>query len=349
MVKTGLSISCGEKLVVVAGNEQLAKDVDELAVLPADALKITVADQCPSSTWVTFESLMQQKAQTNGNGQAYHASSGSDVDRSASPKAGTILFTSGTTSLPKGIFHPYQRDMARAMPYQKEMYNQHSLVSGSRFCCSLPNNHAMGWIGLTWAFTAGAALVIPGPAFDPAAVLRALVYEKATQMIMVPTMVHALVAAKGGSPEFSGCPLSDLESVMLGGSSLDPETLRLVTRDLGAQGGLNFWGCTEGLLTRSRWVSDTADIADGRELTVGWPLPGYTLRIVDPETGQAVPRNVLGEIEGSGTSIIEPYIGGVGKDVWYRDGAGVLWYKTGDLGRIDEQGRVFVTGRYKDM
>lgn len=358
MVKTGLSIATGAKVVVVAGNEQLAEQIDELAIFPADAFKISVTKPgqrlAPTSTWVSFESLMDQKSLTNGNGRTEAGHDGSSlgpaiVDMSTSPKGGIITFTSGTTNLPKGVFHPYQKDFARVMPYQNEAKSEQRIVPGSRFGCALPNNHAMGWLGLTWPLTLGAALIIPGLAFDPAAVLGAFIVEKVTHMVIVPTMVHALVAAKSASPKYASQPLSDMKSVMMGGSILAPETLRLVTRDLGAQGGFNFWGCTEGLLTRSLWVSDPAGIEDKHELSVGWPLPGFTLRIIDPETGEVLPRNVLGEIEGSGSSITEPYIGGVGKDSWYWDEAGLLWYRTGDQGRMDEQGRLFISGRYKDM
>lgn len=349
MIKTGLSISTGQKLVVLAGNEQLAKTIDELGILPAGALKISLTEQRPDSTWVAFQNLMNPETITNGNGQTKDLGNESFVDKSTSSKAGTILFTSGTTSTPKGVFHPYQRDLASIMPYQKEAAGQRQVRRGSRFCCFAPNNHAMGWIGLTWPFTVGAALILPGPVFDPFQVIRALRMEKATHMVMVPTMVHALVAAKAESPEHAAYPLSDLENVFMGGSSVAPETMRLVTQDLGAQGSANIWGCTEGLLSRSSWVSDPAELQDKQELSVGWPLPGNTFKVVDPETNQIVPRGVLGEVEGSGNGIFEPYIGGTGQDVWYRDEAGVLWHKTGDQGRMDDKGRLFISGRYKDM
>lgn len=352
MIRTGLSIVHGEKIIVLAGNEQLAKAIDELAAFPADVIKIIGLTEQQPTGWTSFEDLVHRKeALTNGNGHTNNAihDKSTAVDMSASPKGGTIMFTSGTTSLPKGVWHPYQQNFARVMPYQVETKAEQRVVPESRFCCSLPNNHAMGWLGITWPLTAGAALVVPGPAFDPAVVLRAMLDEKVTHTILVPTMVHALVAAKSASPQFGSYPLKNMKSVLLGGSSLDPETMRLLTKDLGAQGGVHFWGCTEGLLTRGSWASDPAEIEDKHELTVGWPLPGYTLKIVDPETGQIVPRNVLGELEGSGTTIAAPYIGGVGKDVWYRDEAGVLWYKTGDQARMDEQGRIFISGRYKDM
>lgn len=360
MVKTGMSIAMGAKVVILAGNEQLAEKIEELAIFPADALKISVTEPgqhlfSTSSTWVRFEELMHRKLLAHGNGQVEEAGNhdaslaSAVVDMSASPHGGTITFTSGTTNLPKGVFHPFQKDFARVWPYQNEAQAKQRIVPGSRFGCGLPNNHAMGWLGMTWPLTLGAALVIPSLAFDPAAVLEAFLREKVTHMVLVPTMVHALVAAKSASPEYANRPLSDIKTVFMGGSSLAPETLRLVIRDLGAQGGVHFWGCTEGLLSRSVWASAVSDIEDSGELSVGWPIPGYTFKIVDPETGDVLPRNVLGEIEGSGPAIVNPYIGGAGQDSWYRDEAGVLWFKTGDQGRIDEQGRLFISGRYKDM
>lgn len=349
MVKTGLSISQGEKIAVLAGDEKLAESIDELGVFPAEALRIILTEPSPGLTWASFGNVMQQYSQMNGNGQTNGESA---VDMSLSPKGGSILFTSGTTNLPKGVFHPYMNDFARIFPYlpsRMETEDHHTLRSGARFCCGAPNNHAMGWMSASAPLTLGAAVVIPGPVFDPVAMLEAVRDEKVSHTIIVPTMIHALVAVKSANPKYGDHPLSNMKNVYIGGSSFDPETMRLVTSDLGAQGVSNFWGCTEGLLTRSSWASHPAGLEDRGELSVGSPLLSYTLKIVDNETRQIVPRNVLGEIEGSGASIFQPYIGGVGQDAWYRDEAGVLWFKTGDQGRMDEQGRIFVTGRYKDM
>lgn len=164
-------------------------------------------------------------------------------------------------------------------------------------------------------------------------------------------MVYALVAAKVANPQYASRPFTDLKNVVLGGAALTTEHLRLMTEDLGAMGITHFYGSTEGMLVSSGAVeaSDFASIVYGEDVSVGRPMMSYRVKVVDPETGETVPRNVFGEIHGYGWCMPEPYIGGDGKDTWYSDEKGQRWYKTGDQGRVDEQGRLFVTGRYKDM
>lgn len=197
----------------------------------------------------------------------------------------------------------------------------------------------------------GTSVVIPGQAFEPVGMLDTLYREKATHTTMVPTMIYALVAAKATNDSYAHRPLSHIENVMLGGSGVTPEHLRLIFEELGATGVENFYGCTEGLFVLSGCTpaSEITSIVDGEDISAGWPVPGYRVKVVDPETGETVPRNVLGEIHGHGWCMPEPYIGGVGKDTWYSDEKGQRWYKTGDQGRMDEQGRLFIMGRYKDM
>lgn len=197
----------------------------------------------------------------------------------------------------------------------------------------------------------GTAVVIPGQAFEPASMLDTLYAEKTTHIIVVPTMIYALVAAKSTHTKYAHLPLSHLEDVMMGGSGVTTEHLRLITEELGATGVENFYGCTEGLMVGSGCASasEIKSIVDGEDVSVGWPVFGYRVKVVDPETGETVPRNVRGEIHGYGWCMPEPYIGGVGKDTWYSDEKAQRWYKTGDQGRMDEQGRLFIMGRYKEM
>lgn len=333
MVKTGLSVCNGERPVVITGDEHLAFQVDELGLF-ADAVRIILGSS-RFSDWSTFQSLMDQSATAT--------MVGGPLSPSVPEKSGSVMFTSGTTSLPKGIYHLYS---TWATACAVKAYLKGRMVAGDRLICNLPNNHAMGFVSVTNSLAVGAGVVFPAAAFDPEMLLETLYRERITNGMLVPTMLHALVAVKAA--RYPDRPLSDLKNVTFGGASLSLETVNLAIRELGARGAENMYGCTEGAFTSSDSQPDFSKIADGHDVSVGWPLPGYGVRIADPETAEILPRGALGEIHACGPSVDGPYIGGVGAQNWYEDG-GRLWYKTGDAGRMDAMGRTFITGRYKDM
>lgn len=105
---------------------------------------------------------------------------------------------------------------------------------------------------------------------------------------------------------------------------------------------------TEGLVVRPGRLGDEQDVVEGKEVSIGWVMPGYSLRIADPSTNSPVPLGSLGELQGS-SEIIQKYLHGVGAESFYRDADGSTWFKTGDQAKMDDAGRVFITGRYKDM
>lgn len=346
MVKTGLNVSSGVKPVVLVANEQLATTVDGLGILQ-EATKIIVAAEPStlSKDWIHFQSLMESTSNLQFSSEDVSAILGP----APSETGGSVYFTSGTTALPKGLYHPYQKNMARIFPNRHQRQGFGNFGPGSKLACNLPNNHAMGWFCVSGSLMSGAALIFPGFAFEPTLMLDTISAERVTHMLLVPTMIHALVAVKASSPRFKDRPLSSMENIMLGGTALSTADLALIISVLGVRGFENFYGCSEGLLTSSQWTSDAHRVANGNDVSVGEPLPGYRLRVIDPETGDVVPRGVPGEVHGSGPCLLGEYIGGVGQDVWYKDSDGTCWYKTGDQGRMDEEGKLFITGRYKDM
>jgi acyl-CoA synthetase (AMP-forming)/AMP-acid ligase II len=333
MVKTGLSVCNGERPVVVAGDEHLAFQIDGLGLFPQPPHKISLSATI-FADWTAFQSLMDEH--TRGT-------NATPMSPLAKERGGCVLFTSGTTSLPKGIYRVHS---TWAVVLAALNLLEGGMIAGDRSCNNLPNNHAMAYITLTISLSVGAGVVFPGPTFDPDLMLETFYNEKITHVMMVPTMLHALTSAK--AVKYPNRPMSDLRKVTFGGSSLTPETLKLVTQGLGAGGAENVFGCTEGVFISSGGTNDFSKIVDSDEVAVGWPLPGCGTRIVNPETGEIVPRNTIGEVHGCGPSVDGPYIGGVGKENWYESG-GRLWYKTGDAGRMDNQGRTFITGRFKDM
>lgn len=345
MLKTGLSIAGGIKPVVLAQNEHLAKAIDDLGVLQ-EALKILAATESPNpeSDWLTFRSLMDSAPVFQDTVEDVSTVLGP----APSETGGSIMFTSGTTSLPKGVYQPYQTNLTRVFHARHQPEGFGNFHPSAKVISNLPNNHAMGWACMN-GLQMGTALIFPGESFEPTLMLDTMFAERATHTVLVPPMVHALAAVKARSAKFKDRPLSDVENVSLAGALVTPDVLKLLVDTLGVRGVEICFGCTEGLVTSSTCTEHVEKITDGVDVSVGWPLRGYSVRVVDPETGEVVPRGVLGEVHGSGVTVLGEYIGGRGKDAWYRDANGVVWYKTGDQARMDERGRLFITGRYKDM
>ncbi|KAG8164562.1 hypothetical protein KVR01_006480 [Diaporthe batatas] len=333
MVRTGLSVCNGDRPLVAAGDEHLAFKIDELGLFPQPAHKV-VFGAARYADWTGFPSLMDEHPQAADE----LLPRPSDTER-----GGCVLFTSGTTSLPKGIYRLH-RNWAAAMAARIPIDGV--VRAGDRSCSPGPNNHIIGFWPLAIALSLGAGVIYPGLAFDPDLMLETLYNERISHVTIVPTMLHALVAAK--ATKYPNRPMSDLKNVTLAGAPITPEILKLVTQELGGGGAEHAFGCTEGLLIFGGCTDDFSKIIDGDDAAVGWPMPGFGVRIADPDTGEVVPHNTVGEIHGCGPSIDGPYIGGMGKENWY-ESDGKLWYKTGDAGRMDSRGRTFITGRFKDM
>lgn len=161
---------------------------------------------------------------------------------------------------------------------------------------------------------------------------------------LVPTMIHALAGLK----ESLSYQLEHLVSVMFAGAVLTPDVLQLTTQALGAKGVENLFGMTEGMMIKSGNQRDLSKLMDGEDVTVGRVCPGYAIKITDPDTDEVVPVNTPGMLQAS-AAILRHYIGGVGMDSFNTDEDGREWFISGDQARMDERGRVFITGRYKDM
>jgi len=161
--------------------------------------------------------------------------------------------------------------------------------------------------------------------------------------VIIPTIIHALIAAKAGHAQRLG-----LTQVIVGGAVLSPDFRRSCMEQLGAKSVENWYGMTEGLLVRPGNQGDVSTVVHGDEVSIGWVMPGYSIRIADLSTNKPVPRNANGELQGS-CDIITRYIGGASADNYYNDADGRMWFKSGDQARMDSQGRIFITGRYKDM
>ncbi|KAF4889532.1 putative acyl--CoA ligase YdaB [Colletotrichum fructicola] len=361
MLRTALSLAPDDHGLrfIYAANSDGARDIDELGIdnniFGPHVVKILASGSKMREGWLRLDDLMLS-IDGNGRSDLCHSNPILGLEGKDHAQAGIVLFTSGSTSRPKGLFchhtvlNTYTNSRLLLSP-------SHILPQiGSRVCSILPNNHGNGWSCIQTAHGRGAALVFPGPAFStPEALLSTFRQEQITHTLLVPTLIHALVAAM----EKDQPPLGSLISVTFGGTILTRQEVLATTKVLGAKVVENAYGCTEGALTSTGSVCISGAGPDiyffgSEEMSVGKPPMGHGIKIVDPATGRIVPRNITGEIHGYGPMIYREgrwgYIQHEEQKAFYtEEETGRVWFQTGDMGRMDENGDLFITGRYKDM
>jgi acyl-CoA synthetase (AMP-forming)/AMP-acid ligase II len=231
-----------------------------------------------------------------------------------------VILTSGTTGRPKGARRapPASLDPAVALLSTIPLKARETTVVAA------PLFHAWGFAQWLIGVALGSTVVLTG-AFDPERTLAAVEEHRATALVAVPVMLRRLLDAEGTYGT------SSLRVVAVSGSALPPD---VATRFMDAFGDVlyDLYGSTE-----VAWAS-IATPADLRAApgSVGRPPFGTEVRLVDETDG-------VGRIFVGNGLLIDGYTGGGGKEV--RDGL----MATGDLGRFDEEGRLYVAGREDDM
>ncbi|MCB1294742.1 MAG: AMP-binding protein [Gordonia sp.] len=252
-----------------------------------------------------------------------------------------IQYTSGTTGFPKGATLSHRNIgnngylVGRLLDY----------TDADRICLPVPFYHCFGMVmGNLAATSHGAAMVIPAPAFDPEATLRAVETYRCTSLYGVPTMFIAeldlLDRAGDGSYD-----LSSLRTGIMAGSPCPEHVMRRVIDEMHMSQVSICYGMTETspVSTQTR-VDDELSLRVG---TVGRVGPHLEIKIMDPVTGETVPRGEVGEFCTRGYSVMIGYWEQPDKTAEAIDSDG--WMRTGDLGVMRENGYVEITGRIKDM
>jgi len=247
-----------------------------------------------------------------------------------------IQYTSGTTGFPKGATLSH-RNILNNGYFVGEMCRY---TEADRICIPVPFYHCFGMVmGNLAATSHGAAMVIPAPGFDPAATLRATADERCTSLYGVPTMF----IAEWALPDFGSYDLSAVRTGIMAGSPC-PATMMQKLIDVGIEEVTIAYGMTETspVSTQSR----TDDSFERKVNTVGRVMPHLQIKVVDPVTGETVPRGEPGEFCTKGYSVMLGYWNQQDKtDEVLQDG----WMHTGDLAVMDDDGYVQITGRIKDM
>ena len=249
-----------------------------------------------------------------------------------------IQYTSGTTGFPKGATLSHHNVLNNGF-FVGELchYTEHD-----RVCIPVPLYHCFGMTMGNLACTShGATIVLPAPAFDPSATLTAVAEEKCTSLYGVPTMFIAELA----DPGFESYDLSSLRTGIMAGSPCPVEVMKQVIERMGMAEVSICYGMTETAPVSTQTRSD--DSIERRVSTVGRVGPHLEVKIVDPSTGLTVPRGEAGELCTRGYSVMLGYWDQPDKTAEAIDAA--RWMHTGDIGVMDEDGYVSVTGRIKDM
>ncbi|KAF7593671.1 hypothetical protein BBP40_011080 [Aspergillus hancockii] len=333
MLRTAMD-GCGtQSVATIAGTADLCPQIEELTS-GLNCMKILVDGEVDG--WTAFEELMHSPA---GLGQEEQFNGCYDPEENFES---SIFFTSGTTSLPKGCFvQASSFPTAVAVSWQK---SGQPMLPGDRVALVLPNNHAFSYMCLMASFINAATIVFPGSGFVPEWVIEAIQREKCSHTAFVPTMLHAL-SGIALAPEQR---LKSLRRIVLAGAPPTEEVIRICLEHLGASGIENLYGMTEGILVSTGTAGHASDIINGRDVSIGLPLPTAKVRVCAKGSRVPLPMGVVGEVHFSGPSLIKEYIGRADDDKFYAGKDGRRWFCTGDKAIIGEDGRLYLVGRYND-
>ncbi len=248
-----------------------------------------------------------------------------------------IQFTSGTTGVPKGATLTHHNILNNGFFIGEAM----RLTEQDRLCVPVPLYHCFGMVlGNLACTTHGAAMVYPGPGFDPLDVLQTVANERCTGLHGVPTMFIAELE----HPEFDRFDLSSLRTGIMAGSPCPIEVMRRAVERMHLEEITICYGMTE--TSPVSFQSSTSDPLERRVSTVGRVHPHLEVKIIDAE-GRIVPRGVAGELCTRGYSVMLGYWGDEARTRGVIDAA--RWMHTGDLATIDEEGFCNIVGRIKDV
>jgi long-chain acyl-CoA synthetase len=258
----------------------------------------------------------------------------------------TILYTSGTTGHPKGAVSTHRAVLSALMAFACRSALNSALGAGppkrhpwpQSFILVVPLFHVTGCVAVMLSCMGGGFKLVMMHKWDPTRALELIERERVTQFVGVPTQSWDLLEC----PEFARRDTSSLLSVGGGGAPAPPELVRRVDRSFSAARPGIGYGMTE---TNAYGPGNSGDDYLRKPTSCGRVVPVVELRVTDPE-GRTLGPNEVGEIWFRGPNLIRGYWG---KPEATAETIVDGWLRSGDIGRIDEEGFVFVQDRAKDM
>jgi fatty-acyl-CoA synthase len=252
--------------------------------------------------------------------------------------AASIQYTSGTTGNPKGATLSHHNILNNGFFVGEQI--QYS--PDDRICVPVPFYHCFGCVlGNLAALTHGSAIVLPSEAFDAEACLRTVQEQRCSSLYGVPTMFIAQL----DHPAFSNYRLDSLRTGIMAGAPCPVEVMRQVIDRMHMPEVTICYGMTE--TAPVSFQSSPLDRIELRVSTVGKVHPHVECKIVDPQTGQIVPRGQSGELCTRGYLVMLGYWNDAKATAAAIDLG--RWMHTGDLAIMRDDGYVNIVGRLKDM
>ncbi|XP_077520994.1 medium-chain acyl-CoA ligase ACSF2, mitochondrial-like [Amblyomma americanum] len=292
-------------------------------------LKAVIADGDQKvSGCISFQELLQ------GGGEADLQAAQQEVSMD---DPFTIVFTSGTTGNPKAAVLSHHNFVNNIIAYDYRA----DLTTDMVLCVPLPFFHVYGLsVTLGRPLVPGLRAVVPSPSYDVAAILKAIQEQRCTDMSGSPTMFVDIIE----SPLLQHYDVSSLRRAEAGGNVVTPSVRKLIREKLNIPVRVGY-GTTE-LTTAATVVCE--DDPELKQLhTVGRALPLLEIKIADPMTGREQPVDTPGEVWARGHNVFLGYYNDEQKTRECITEAG--WYKTGDVGVMDEDGYVTIVSRLKDL
>jgi len=249
-----------------------------------------------------------------------------------------IQYTSGTTGYPKGVVLTHHGVMNNGYFIGEGM----GFTEKDRLCIPVPFYHCFGMVLSNMAsVTHGTTMVIPSPVFDAEAVLKTIQNERCTAVNGVPTMFIAELS----HPNFARYDYSTLRTGIMAGSPCPIEVMKKVNVLMNMRDIVIVYGQTE--TSPGVTMTTVDDPLDKRVTTVGKAFPHTEIKIIDPNTKRILPRGEVGEICARGYMSMKCYYNNPSATRATLDANG--WVYTGDLGVMDDEGYVKMSGRLKEM
>ena len=320
MLKEGEILSCMEhsetKVLIAQGRTDIRWEIIQTQLVNLKAI-ISIGGEIPGA--LIYSQLIDQEA------------SDAPVVAIADQDPALIMYTAGTTGKPKGILLncKHLEGSPKAMEYFVDLTNNDVTLA------AIPLSHIGGFIYIQNMLIFGMTLVLM-ERFNPFRFLECIHQYKVTCFHIVPAMYTAILSLK----QIDNFDLSSLRWVVVFGAPSSPEILERFHKYCPNARLLNGWGMTETCPPNTVTPLDSTNIA-----SVGKPAPHCQIKIVNEE-GKELSCNEIGEIAISGWIIMDGYYKDPEATVEVkRDG----WLFTGDLGRFDKDGFLYIAGRKKEM